>query len=81
MHGCRDVIKGSGKRVPLEFCAFILSTCCPTLHRVCSTIHAHDTTACMMTLPREVYESILQDVDLPVLCCLHLGLLGLKYPG
>jgi hypothetical protein len=35
----------------------------------------------MMTLPREVYESILQDVDLPVLSCLHLGLLGLKYPG
>ena len=34
-----------------------------------------------MGLPREVYESILRDVDLPVLCCLHLGLLSLKYPG
>lgn len=42
---------------------------------------AQSTPACMMTLPREVYESILQDVDLPVLSCLHLGLLGLKYPG
>jgi hypothetical protein len=34
-----------------------------------------------MGLPREVYNSILQDVDLPVLCCLHMGLLELKYPG
>lgn len=33
-----------------------------------------------MCLPRDLYQSILQDVDVPVLCCLHLGLLTLKYP-
>jgi hypothetical protein len=34
-----------------------------------------------MCLPRDQYDSILQDVDVPVLSCLHLGLLALKYPG
>jgi len=34
-----------------------------------------------MGLPRQVYDSIRRDVDVPVLCCLHMGLLALKYPG
>jgi hypothetical protein len=32
-------------------------------------------------LPRATYGAILRDVDLPVLCCMHLGLLSARYPG
>lgn len=31
-------------------------------------------------LARELYQQILRDVDMPVLCCAHFGLLAAKYP-
>uniref|UniRef100_A0A383WBB4 CDAN1-interacting nuclease 1 n=1 Tax=Tetradesmus obliquus TaxID=3088 RepID=A0A383WBB4_TETOB len=35
----------------------------------------------MSGLPRETYQQILHDVDIPVMSCAHLGLLAARYPG
>jgi hypothetical protein len=35
----------------------------------------------MTGLARETYQQILQDVDIPVMSCAHLGLLAARYSG
>eukprot|EP00879_Flechtneria_rotunda_P032233 GHRR01035405.1.p2 GENE.GHRR01035405.1~~GHRR01035405.1.p2 ORF type:complete len:113 (+),score=20.73 GHRR01035405.1:574-912(+) len=35
----------------------------------------------MAGLARGTYEQIQRDVDIPVMCCLHLGMLAARYPG